>query len=217
MNIRVLIGCEKSGVIRRAFRARGCEAYSCDICPADDQSPFHICGDLLAILHGIDGKAWDIIIAHPPCRFVSVSGMHWTTRGFRDPKLTEEAIAFAEAIWRAPAKRICIENPASVLSTRSILGKPKQTIQPHEFGDDASKKTCLWLKNLPPVMPTHVSQDWFAQEPPAGRLVDGVKRYANQTDSGQNKLGPSPTRAADRAKTYNGIAEAMAEQWSKLK
>lgn len=123
---------------------------------------------------------------------------------------TVDAIAFAELLWSAPIPRICIKNPTGVLSTRSKLRKSHDSIQPHEFGHDASKKTLLWLKGLPPLIKTgpHI---------PPRIVIDANgkahKRWGNQTDSGQNRLGPSDHRSADRARTYAGIAKAMAEQW----
>jgi hypothetical protein len=196
--VRVLIACEVSGIVRDAFRAHGHDAWSCDL--QANASEFHIVADARSLL----ADHWDLLIAHPPCRYLCASGMHWTTRGLRDPRLTVEAIAFAEALWAAPIARIAIENPVGCLSTRSKLGKPAQTIQPHQFGDDASKQTCLWLRGLPLLGPTlHI----------APRIVAGKPRWANQTDSGQNRLGPSPDRAQRRAQTYRGIAEAMVAQW----
>lgn len=198
--IRVLVGCEFSGAVRRAFRIAGCDAWSCDLLDASDSQEFHIKADVISIL----GDDWDIGIFHPPCTYLCSSGMHWTTRGLRDPKLTEDAIRFVEAIWDSPIQRIAIENPIGCLSTRSKLGKPTQIIQPYQFGHDASKQTCLWLKNLPELIAT-------SAVPP--RIVNGKKRWGNQTDSGQNKLPPSETRWAQRSETYSGIAEAMADQW----
>lgn len=139
------------------------------------------------------------MIAHPPCTYLAVSGMHWTTRGLRDPKLTEEALEFVNALLNAPIERIALENPISVISSR--IRKPDQIINPFMFGHDASKKTCLWLKNLPPLQAT----DMIIKE-----------RYANQTPSGQNNLGPSKDRWKIRSKTYSGIAKAMASQWGSL-
>lgn len=147
----------------------------------------------------ISNPHWDLMIAHPPCTYLSVSGMHWTTRGLRDPQLTEDALAFVQRLMDAPIPRICIENPVSIISTR--IRKPDQIIQPWWFGHDASKKTCLWLKNLPPLTPTD-------QLP-----GDSKTRRANQTPSGQNKLGPSMDRWKLRSATYQGIANAMANQW----
>lgn len=201
MKLRILVGCEFSGVVRQAFRKLGHDAWSCDILPAADGSEFHYQANVLNVL----GLGWHIGIFHPPCTYLCSSGMHWTTRGLRDPKLTDEAVKFVEQLWDANIGSICIENPIGCLSTRSKLGRPTQIIQPHQFGDDASKSTCLWLKNLPPLLKT-------IQVAP--RIVGGKKRWSNQTDSGQNKLGPSETRGLDRAKTYEGIARAMASQWS---
>ena len=145
-----------------------------------------------------DHPHWDLMVAHPPCTYLSVSGMHWTTRGLRDPKLTEDALAFVKLLMNAPINKIALENPVSIISSR--IRKPDQIIQPWWFGHDASKKTCLWLKNLPLLTPTN-------------RLPgDNKTRRANQTASGQNKLGPSAKRWKLRSATYRGIAEAMAAQ-----
>lgn len=149
-----------------------------------------------------DHPQWDLMVAHPPCTYLSVSGMHWTKRGLRDPKLTEDAMAFVQALLDAPIKHIALENPVSIISTR--VRKPDQIIQPWWFGHDASKKTCLWLKNLPPLEPTDMLPG------------DNKTRRANQTPSGQNKLGPSADRWKIRSATYPNIAQAMADQWSKF-
>lgn len=191
--MKVLVACEYSGVVRRAFRAKGHDAWSCDILPSDDESDYHIQDDAFRVSYY---DHWDLMIAHPPCTYLAVSGMHWTTRGLRDPKLTEDALDFVRLLMDAPIPKICVENPVSIISTR--ICKPTQIIQPWMFGHDASKKTCLWLKNLPQLEPTEV-------------ILKDV--YSNQTKSKQNKLGPSPTRAKDRSRTYEGIAEAMANQW----
>ena len=195
---KVLVACEYSGVVRDAFRARGHDAMSCDILPTDVPGP-HYQGDVLDILN--DG--WDLMIAHPPCTYLSVSGMHWTTRGLRDPKLTEDALAFVRALLGAPIPRIAVENPVSVISSR--IRPPDQIVQPYQFGHDASKKTCLWLVGLPLLKPTDLI---------APRVVDGKTRWGNQTNSGQNRLGPSEDRWKVRSRTYEGIAAAMAAQWS---
>lgn len=144
--MRVLVACEYSGTVRDAFIARGHEAMSCDLLPTDVPGPHHQ-GDVRDILS--DG--WDMMIAHPPCTYLSVSGMHWTTRGLRDPQLTENALAFVQLLMDAPIPRIAVENPVSVISSR--IRKPDQIVQPWMFGHDASKKTCLWLKNLPKLQP----------------------------------------------------------------
>jgi hypothetical protein len=153
----------------------------------------------------IINDGWDLMIAHPPCTYLSVSGMHWTTRGLRDPKLTESALCFVKQLMDAPINKICIENPVSIISSR--LRKPDQSVNPYHFGHDASKKTCLWLKNLPLLTPTDFVEP---------RIVNGKKRWGNQTDSGQNKLPPSKDRWKIRSATYQGIANAMANQWGNL-
>ncbi len=199
--MRVLVACESSGTVRNAFRALGHDAWSCDILPSDDGSEYHIQANARSVLDNYD---WDLLIAHPPCTYLSVSGMHWTTRGLRDPKLTEDALDFVKVFMEANVDKICIENPVSIISSR--IRRPDQIIQPWQFGHDASKKTCLWLKNLPKLQPTKLIEP---------RMVDGKARWSNQTDSGQNKLPPSADRWKIRSKTYEGIALAMAEQWSK--
>lgn len=195
--MKVLIACEESQTVCKAFRAKGHEAYSCDILPCSGGHPeWHIQDDVLNHL-----KGWDLIIAHPPCTFLSVSGIHWNNRG-RGWEETNKALDFVRAIFAAPVDRLCLENPVSIISSK--IRKPDQIIQPYQFGHDASKKTCLWLKGLPLLEPTEYV-------PP--RVVNGKNRWGNQTDSGQNKLGPSETRAKERSVTYQGIAEAMADQW----
>jgi hypothetical protein len=192
--MRILIACEYSGAVRDAFIALGHEAMSCDLLPTDVTGP-HYQGNVFDII----GNGWDLMVAHPPCTYLSVSGMHWTTRGLRDPKLTEDALQFVRDLMDAPIERIAIENPISVISSR--IRKPDQIIQPWWFGHDASKKTCLWLKNLPLLTPTDML---------AG---DFKTRRGNQTASGQNKLPPSKDRWKLRSLTYQGIANAMAQQW----
>lgn len=196
--MKVLVACESSGNVRDAFLSKGHDAWSCDL--LEGNSSRHIVGPVEDILY--DG--WDLLIAHPPCTYLSVSGMHWTKRGLRDPKLTEDALEFVRLLMNAPIKKKCIENPVSVISTR--IRKPDQIIQPYEFGHDASKRTCLWLENLPLLAKD--SNNYV--EP---RIVNGKKRWSNQTDSGQNKLTPSADRWKERSETYKGIALAMAEQW----
>ena len=192
--MRVLIACEYSGVVRDAFIRAGHEAMSCDLLPTDASGP-HYQGDVFDVIN----DSWDLMVAHPPCTYLSVSGMHWTTRGLRDPQLTEDALAFVQRLMDAPVKRIAIENPVSIISTR--IRKPDQIIQPWWFGHDASKKTCLWLQNLPLLTPTDMLPG------------DAKTRRGNQTASGQNKLPPSKDRWKIRSATYKGIADAMAAQW----
>ena len=205
--MRVLIACESSGTVREAFRALGHEAWSCDLLPADDGSPHHIVGDAYDVAYS-EGEYiyqwWDMMIAHPPCTYLSSSGLHWNKRRPGRAAKTEEALDFFVNMLLAPIPRVCIENPVGCASTR--IRKPDQYIQPYMFGHDASKKTGLWLRGLPLL--ESGPEAWI--EP---RIVDGKPRWANQTDSGQNKLPPSENRWKERSKTYAGIAEAMAEQW----
>ena len=198
--MRVLVACEYSGTVRDAFIRAGHDAMSCDLLPTDAPGP-HYQGDVMDVIN--DG--FDLMVAHPPCTYLSVSGMHWTTRGLRDPQLTIDALAFVQLLMDAPIARIALENPVSIISSR--IRKPDQIIQPHMFGHDASKKTCLWLKELPLLTPTQTI---------APRMVNGKPRYGNQTDSGQNRLAPSADRWKIRSETYSGIADAMAKQWGVL-
>ncbi len=193
--MRVLIACEYSGTVRDAYIKQGHDAMSCDLLPTDSEGP-HYQGNVFDVIN--DG--WDLMIAHPPCTYLSVSGMHWTSRGLRDPQLTEDALDFVRQLMDAPIDKIAIENPVSVISSR--IRKPDQIVQPWWFGDDASKKTCLWLKNLPKLTPTNMLQG------------DSKTRRANQTETGQNKLPPSKDRWKIRSKTYQGIAHAMSTQWA---
>lgn len=198
--MRVLIACEYSGTVRDAFLRLGHDAMSCDLLPTEKTGP-HYQGDVIDII----SLGWDLMIAHPPCTYLSVSGMHWTARGLRDPQLTEHALDFVRQLLNAPIERIALENPVSIISTR--IRQPDQIVQPYEYGHDASKKTCLWLKNLPPLKPTDYIQP---------RIIEGKKRWSNQTNTGQNRLSPSPDRWKHRSATYSGIASAMAEQWGSL-
>ena len=154
-------------------------------------------GELFA--RPISRPQWDLMIAHPPCTYLSSSGLHWNKRRPERAAQTEQALAFVLTLANAPIKRIAIENPIGALSSR--WRKPDQIIQPWQHGEDASKATCLWLKGLPPLLPSAVL--------PGGPRA----RRGNQTPSGQNKLGPSPDRWKIRSKTYQGIADAMAKQW----
>lgn len=194
--MKVLIGCERFGVLRDAFARRGHDAWSCDLVPAPGN---HIQGDVLNVIDGTVNHGWDLAIFHPDCTYVAVSGLHWNKRRPERASLTEQALEFVRKLMACKIKKWAIENPIGCISTR--IRKPDQVIQPWQFGEDASKATCLWLNGLPPLVHTNVL--------PGGRKA----RRANQTASGQNKLGPSPERAMMRAKTYLGIAEAMAEQW----
>lgn len=198
--MRVLVACEFSGTVREAFRARGHDAWSCDLLPAADGSYHHFEGDVRPILK----LGWDMMIAHPPCTYLTVSGLHWNKRIAGRAEKTEEALDFVALLLNAPIDKIALENPVGCISSR--IRKPDQTVQPYEFGHDASKATCLWLKNLPPL-----PKDPAKRVP--GRMINGKERWANQTDSGQNKLAPSEDRWKLRSLTYPGIAQAMAETW----
>lgn len=195
--MKILVACEYSGTVRNAFTALGHDAMSCDLLPTESPGK-HYQGNVLDVID----NGWDLMIAHPPCTYLSVSGMHWTTRGLRDPKLTEDALEFVKLLMDAPINKIAIENPISVISSR--IRKPDQIVQPYEYGHDASKATCLWLKNLPKLKPTNYVEP---------RIINGKKRWGNQCDSGQNKLAPSPDRWKKRAEFYAGVALAMANQW----
>lgn len=195
--MKVLVACEHSGVVRDAFAKKGHLAYSCDFLGSETPGN-HFKGNVRKIID----KGWDLLIAHPPCTYLSVSGLHWNNRTEGRSDLTDYALAFFRFLLEADIPKICIENPVGVASTR--IRKPDQSIQPYEFGHDASKKTCLWLKNLPLLIPTNYI---------APQLIDGKPRWANQTVNGQSREGPSEDRWKIRSKTYSGIAQAMANQW----
>lgn len=203
--MKVLVACEYSGTVRDAFLRGGHDAMSCDLLPTDAPGP-HYQGDVFDVI----GDGWDLMVAHPPCTFLNVAGMHWTTRGKRDPQLTEDALTFVRLLLGAPIPMIALENPVSVISTR--IRKPDQIVQPYEFGHDAAKKTCLWLKNLPrlPMYPALRVPGRIVGTDKRGRPIE---RWANQTDIGQNKLPPSADRWKIRSETYRGIADAMASAW----
>ena len=170
--MKVLVACEYSGRVRDAFIAQGHEAMSCDLLPTDSLGP-HYQGDVFDIIN----QGWDLMIAHPPCTYLSVSGMHWTTRGLRDPQLTEDALDFVRRLMDMPIEKIALENPISVISSR--IRKPDQIISPHQFGHDASKKTCLWLKNLPLLKHTQMVEPRVVITP-SGKPAN---RWGNQCDN----------------------------------
>lgn len=199
---RILVACEESQTICKAMRAKGHEAYSCDLIECSGGHPeWHIQDDAVKVAY--EQGPWDLMIAHPPCTYLSVSGLHWNKKDATRADKTKDGLAFVQKLMDAPIEKICIENPVSCIS--SAIRKPDQIIQPYEYGEDASKKTCLWLKNLPKLTPTQMVEPRITK--------DGKKRWANQTDSGQNKLAPSKDRAKKRSKTYDGIANAIADQW----
>lgn len=196
--MKVLVACEYSGRVRDAFLARGHDAISCDLLPTDSPGP-HYQGDVLELIRR---EKFDLMVAHPPCTYLCSSGLHWNGRIPGRAEKTEEALEFVRALLFCDIPRIALENPTGCIGTR--IRKSDQTIQPWQFGADASKATCLWLKGLPKLVPTSLVEP---------RLVNGKKRWGNQTDSGQNRLGPSDDRWKIRSETYIGIAEAMAAQW----
>jgi len=185
--MRVLVACETSGIVRDAFLARGHDAWSCDLQPTDAHPKRHIRGN--AALQLEPGR-WDLLIAHPPCTHLSVSGARWF------PYKEEEqaaALAFVKLLLEAPVPRIALENPVSIISTK--IRKPDQIIQPWQFGHKAKKTTCLWLKGLPALVPTKVEKE---------------RSQTLMQDA------PSLDRAKRRSQTYTGIALAMAAQWGSL-
>lgn len=200
-SLRILIACENSGVVRDAFKEINKEntVVSCDLLPSSSDRGTHLRCDVRTILN--DG--WDLMIAHPDCTYLCSSGLHWNSRVDGRTLKTLEALEFVRELLGAPIKHICIENPVGCIGTK--IRKADQYIQPYEYGHDASKRTGLWLKNLPLLTPL---PEGF---PP--RMVRGKPRWGNQTDSGQNRLGPSEDRWKARARTYDGIAKAMADQW----
>ncbi len=195
--MRVLVACERSGTVRDAFRARGHDAWSNDLLPAEDDQTYHL---MMDARDAIAARSWDLLIAHPPCTHLAISGARYF---HLKRELQVEALDFVIDLLYAPVPHICIENPVSIIST--MIRKPDQVIQPFQFGTPEAKRTCLWLSNLPKLTHTDV-----LPLPECGY-------WANQTPSGQNKYGEHhPDRAYHRARTYPTIAAAMATQWSNL-
>lgn len=181
--MNVLIACEFSGIVREEFKKRGHYAFSCDLLETEIESKEHYQGDVREIIN----KGWDLMIAHPPCTHLAVSGARW----FKEKKEEQKrALEFVRELMNAKVKRICIENPISIISSR--IRKPDQIIQPWMFGHGETKATCLWLKNLPKLEPTNI-----------------VKGRENRI----HKMPPSKERWKERSRTFKGIAEAMAKQW----
>lgn len=180
--MKILIACEFSGIVRDAFKSKGHNAWSCDLLPSEREGN-HIQGDVLNILD----DEWDMMIAHPPCVHLAVSGARWFKKKQKEQK---EAIDFFMALVNAPIPRICVENPISIMSTR--YRKPDQIIQPWQFGHPETKATCLWLKGLPKLQPTNI-----------------VKGRDNRV----HREPPSKDRWKNRSRAYPGIANAMADQW----
>ena len=183
--LRVLVACEYSGAVRNAFRELGHYAWSCDLLEAEDSSEYHLQGDVRDYLNDV----WDILIAHPPCTHLAVSGARWFKEKQAEQK---EALEFVMMLANCNIPHKAIENPVSIIS--SHWRKPDQIIQPWQFGHGETKKTCLWLENLPPLVPTDI--------------VEGREQRIW-------KMPPSADRWKERSRTFPGIAKAMAEQWSK--
>lgn len=196
--MRVLVACEFSGAVRDAFAAKGHDAWSCDILPTDKPGQ-HIQGDVLSVL----GDGWDLMVAHPPCTHLAVSGAAWF---YRKQKEQAEALEFVQRLMDAPIERIALENPVSIISSR--IRKPEQIIHPWQFGHSAMKTTCLWLKNLPKLIPTDVVDRGIVH-------VHASGKRSSQWSMDTFKL-PAKIRAKERSKTFQGIANAMADQWGSL-
>lgn len=194
MKVVVLFEC--SGVVRRAFASRGHEAWSVDIQDAEDRSPYHIKADVRSLEPLL--RDADLIIAHPPCTHIAVSG----NRYYAGTQARQEAADLIDWVWNLPVERLAIENPVGQINKYLPHFPRPQYIQPWQFGHPESKKTGLWKRGLPDLVPTDVLP------------LPSCGYWDNQTPSGQNKLGPSPDRATLRSRTYEGIAEAIAEQWS---
>ena len=202
---RVLIACEFSGIVRDAFAARGHDAISCDLLPTESQGP-HYEGRVQDILEDTHGMSIDLMIAHPPCTYLSVSGSRWLynkdgSKNEERWEKREEALDFVRFLMDSPIERICVENPVSVIASQ--IRKSDQLIHPWEHGHPEEKRTCLWLKNLPKLEPTDIVYDEMMKLPKAER-----HRIWS--------MPPSPTRGKDRSRFYTGIADAMAEQWGGL-
>lgn len=195
--MKVLVACEYSGVVRDAFRAQGHDAWSCDILPTDSPSPYHYRGDVRDLLY----NNWDLLIAHPPCTYLSNAGARFLyPKGKLNRerlKLGMEAKKFFMLLYNADIPRIAVENP----TPSTVFGLPRytQVIQPYEFGHPVQKRTCLWLKNLPPLKPTRVVKNPQSSKVPGNWFNKGGK-----------------DRQKNRAKTFEGIAKAMASQWGAL-
>ena len=183
--MRVIVACEYSGRVREAFRKLGHDAWSCDILESEDDSEFHIQTRIEDVIN--DG--WDLMIAHPPCTHLAVSGArHFKAK--QESGVQQEALEFVRLLLEANIPKIALENPISIISSK--IRKPDQIIQPWQFGHGETKATCLWLKGLPKLVPTNI--------------VDGREQRIH-------KMPPSPTRWKERSRTYQGIANAMAQQW----
>jgi len=202
--MKILIACEYSGRVRDAFTAKGHDVTSCDFLPTERPGK-HYEGNVYDILYQDD---WEMMIAHPDCTYLCSSGLHWNNKIEGRAEKTEKALEFITDLWTCGIPKICLENPVGCINTRLKFMPRPQYIQPYNFGEDASKKTGLWLKGLRPLRATKQIEGRKVKK--NGRIY---RRWSNQTDSGQSNLGPSKTRGKDRSLTYQGIADAMAKQW----
>ena len=202
--MKILVACEYSGIVRDAFTAKGHDVTSCDLLPTEKPGK-HYEGNVYDILYQDD---WEMMIAHPDCTYLCSSGLHWNNKIEGRAEKTEEALEFITDLWTCGIPKICLENPVGCINTRLKFMPRPQYIQPYNFGEDASKKTGLWLKGLRPLRATKQIEGRKVKK--NGRIY---RRWSNQTDSGQSNLGPSKTRGKDRSLTYQGIADAMAKQW----
>ena len=191
--MKVLVACEYSGTVREAFRKAGHDAWSCDLLPTDIEGN-HYQDDAL---RGAYNNHWDLMIAHPPCTDIAVSGAAHFKKKIADGR-QQAALEFVRALLNAPIDKICLENPVSVISTK--IRKPNQTIQPFMFGHLEQKRTCLWLKGLPPLVETN-------------NVYDEMMKLPRSKRERLHYLGPSANRWKLRSTTFSGIAEAMASQW----
>lgn len=198
--MRVLVACEFSGVVRRAFAARGHDAWSCDLLPAEDRSNKHLIGDVRDVIADTDG--WNLlIVCHPPCTRLCNSGVRWLTKPPKGKTLDQmwreldEGCDLFSDLWNAPVERIAVENPVMHKHAKARIRnyqEPAQSVQPWQFGHGETKRTCLWLKNLPPLVPTSI--------------VEGREPRVHH-------MSPGPDRWKERSRFFPGIAKAMAEQW----
>lgn len=188
--MRVLVACEYSGIVRDAFTARGHDAMSADLLPTESPGPHHE-GDVLEVLDG----SWDLMVAHPPCTYLTNSGVRWLHERPERWESMREGAEFFNALWRAPIPRVAIENPVPHKYARDIIGPYSQSIQPWQFGDGETKRICLWLRGLPPLMPTQVVYEREARV---------------------HMLPPGPDRQKERSRFFPGVARAMADQWTRV-
>lgn len=201
--MRVLIACEFSGIVREAFAARGHDAWSCDLIESERPGQHLIMDNDMHLKDTVYRGRWDLLIAHPPCTRLCNS-VWWYIKRHGLYEEVRQAAIFFNMLLNAPVKRKGLENPIMNREAKKYIRQQNQLIQPYNFGEDASKATCLWLEGLPPLVHT-------GYYPP--RVVDGKKRWGNQTDGGWNKLPPDEDRGKDRSRTFHGIAAAMAAQW----